>query len=193
MTPMVACSAWMLGTTAPPDESAGAARSQIATLSFAGPARRSQVNCHGGVTVDLDVYPEIDSHHASPADMVSHGRFVAMVKNVGTARCNDLKLSPGDSVYWWMGPRGGNLVTEFYEVPPSGPIHRVAKAGPVIWHTDGQRPAPDAKIATVIMHPAHSNDGDEIESVLFGHNSTWIACLGGCCESAGMLESLESL
>jgi len=174
-----------------PDEDADATRSYLATLNFSGPPRRSHVTCHGGAVVEMDVYPERYSHQVDPALASSRGRIVAMVKNVGAVKCNDMKLAPGDSAYWWMGAnRGYALTTEFYSIPAHGAIHRVAETGPVNWHHDGQRPTPDAKISNVIVHPAGSDDGDDLEPVHFGHNSTWIACLGGCCESATMLESM---
>jgi hypothetical protein len=179
------------GLSGAPDSDARATRTYLATLDFAGPPRRSRVRCHGNAQVQLDVYPERNSHLVDPRRAQIRGRIVAMVKNVDTVRCNDMRLAPGDSAYWWMGPGADYpLITEFYSISPSGDIRRVARTGPVTWHRDGQRIAPDAVISDSLVHPVRGDDDNgDLEPLRFGHNSTWIACLGGCCESANMLES----
>lgn len=171
-----------------PIDNANATRSYLATLRFIGPPKRSRVNCHSGPPVDIDIYPEQSSHQVSPIDASNRGRIVAMIKNVDHSTCADLHLAPGDSAYWWMGPnRGVAVTTDFWSIPPQGPIHHLAETGEVNWHRDGQRPSPNALISEHLVHPAGDDDGDA--PVHFGHNSTWIACLGGCCESTTLVEN----
>lgn len=177
------------GLSGRPDSNADTTRTYLATLDFAGPARRSVIECHGGRRVTLDVYPERNSHYVDPTRARIRGRIVAMVKNVDSVRCNNMRLAPGDSAYWWMGPDSHYpLITAFYSIPRSGAISRVAHTGPVTWHRDGQRPAPDAILSDSLVHPVRGDDGGDLEPLFFGHNSTWIACLGGCCESANMID-----
>jgi hypothetical protein len=166
-----------------PTDDPSATRAYLATLSFTTTARRSSVSCHGaGGLVDIDIYPERRSHLVNPADAARRGRIVARVVNAGTAPCADLHLSPGDTAYWWMGShRGLPLTTDFWSIPPEGKIHHLAETGPTLTHSDSVRTSPDAKISLSPMHPP--GDGGDLELVLFAHNSTWIACLGGCCES----------
>jgi hypothetical protein len=176
-----------------PNEHAGSTRAYLASLNFAGLAKRSRINCHGGGRpVEIDIDPEQRSHYVDPLAASERGRIVARIRNVDTINCADLHLAPGDTAYWWMGSSRGHAVTiDFWSIPSSGPIRHLAETGPVIWHRDGQRTAPDAKLSNVIVHPAHSDgdDNGDVEPLRFGHNSTWIACLSGCCESTSMIDN----
>lgn len=171
------------GLIGQPGENDRETRRYVASLHFDAARTRSQLNCHGGSSVEIEIAPERDSHLVDPVDATRKGRIVAVIKNVGTATCADLKLAPGDSVYWWMGGYGTHaLTTVFWSIPSRGPIRAVAGTGDVIWHHDGQRPSATAVISEHLVHPPGDDDGD-VAPLRFGHNSTWIACLGGCCES----------
>jgi hypothetical protein len=171
-----------------PDAHPDATRAYLATLHFTGGAKRSVVNCHATATpVNIDIYPETRSHHVDPVQAALKGRIMARIVNAGPSACPDLGLAVGDTAYWWMGAnRGFPLTTDFYRIPGIGAVTHLAKTGQTLVFSDSARTYPDARIST---YPAHPGDGDGdggFDRRLFGHNSSWIACLGGCCESAGV-------
>lgn len=192
LAPSPAPSTGTPGLVGLPGENDGATRRYLASLHFDGTRSRWPVTCHGGQSVDIEISPERNSHQVDPVEAASAGRIVAMIKNVGNAACPELGLAPGDSAYWWMGGdmrlRGKSkhaLTVVFWSIPSHGPIRPLTRTADVIWHHDGQRPTARAAISEHLVHPVGSDDGDE-ETLRFGHNSTWIACLGGCCESTGV-------
>ena len=171
-----------------PTDDPAATRAYIARLSFSGPAKRSAVNCHTSGIVNIDIYPEARSHLVDSYWASRRGRIVARLVNAGTATCHDLHLAPGDTAYWWMGPnRGHPLTTDFWRIPSSGQITHLAGTGPTLHHSYYPRTSPDARISESPMHWPGDDDG-EAEPLWFGHNSTWIACLGGCCESTALAD-----
>lgn len=175
------------GLVGRPGDNYGETRRYLASLRFDGTRSRSPLRCHSGQSVELEISPERNSHQVDPVDAARKGRIVAMIKNVGTATCDDLKLAPGDSAYWWMGGDGSRALTVvFWSIPPQGPIRPLARTGDVIWHHDGQRPAASAVISEHLVHPPGDDDGGEDAVFRFGHNSTWIACLDGCCEATNV-------
>ena len=107
-------------------------------------------------------------------------------------RCPDLALEPGGIAYWWMGPnRGLSLTTDFWRIPSdaSGDIRHLARTAETRPFKQFQRGLWDAVISDTLQHAPGDDDGDA-EPLRFTHNSTWIACLGGCCESA-RLEAVQ--
>ena len=176
-----------------PSDDPDATRAYLATLRFVSSAKVSTITCDsGGVTVPILIHPETRSHNLDPADAAIRGRIVARVVNGGTARCSTLKLSPGDTAYWWMGHYAPYpLTTVFWRIPATGRVDSLAKTGPTLVFREAFRNAPDAKISEVLVHPIPREGGDGDGGWFrFAHNSTWIACLGACCESNN-LEAIQ--
>ena len=180
------------GLVGKPGENDAETRRYLASLHFDGTRSRWPVNCHGGRSTEIEISPERNSHLVDPVDATRAGRIMAMIKNVGTATCAELQLAPGDSAYWWMGGdlRLGvdtvhALTMVFWSIPVRGRIRPLTRTSDVLWHHEYQRPSPSAMISEHLVHPARDDDGDE-SSLRFGHNSTWIACLGGCCEATNV-------
>ena len=176
-----------------PTENPTATRTYLATLRFTPDARLSTITCDSGATpVTLRIYPEVRSHQLDTTHAKLRGRIVARVVNAGSARCAVLRLSPNDTAYWWMGPnRGYPLTTDFWRIPLEGVIRHLAQTGPTIANPESVlRRNPDAIISDVLRHPAPvrypEDNGDGGSLLRFAHNSTWIACLGACCESTGL-------
>ena len=173
-----------------PTTDPAATRAYLATLTFASSPILSTIRCHGGPLNTIEVYPELRSHHLDPRHAMVQGRIVARIRNVGPGRCQDLYLNPGEVAYWWMGPnRGLSLTTDFWRIPPSpsDAIRHLANTGPTVAHRTAQRALWDAELSDTLRHG--SDDGGDVEPAHFGHNSTWIACLGGCCESTTLVDS----
>ncbi len=174
-----------------PGENEHETRRYLASLHFDGTRTRSRINCHGGRSAEIEISPERNSHLVDPVDATRAGRIMAMIKNVGADTCPELRLAPGDSAYWWMGGdlRMGvdtvhALTMVFWSIPARGPIRPLARTSDVLWHREYQRPSASAMISEHLVHPAR-DDGDD-SSLRFGHNSTWIACLDGCCEATAV-------
>lgn len=167
-----------------------ATRAYLATLTFASTPVLSTITCHNGPLNTIEVYPEVRSHHLDPKHAMVQGRIVAMIRNLGPGRCQDLYLNPGEVAYWWMGPnRGLALTTDFWRIPASSgdAIRHLANTGPTVAYRTTQRDRWDAELADTLRHK--SDDGGDLAPAHFGHNSTWIACLGGCCESTTLTDS----
>lgn len=173
-----------------PSDDPDATRAYLATLRFVPAAKVSTITCDsGGVTVPILIQPETRSHNLDPRHAAVRGRIVARVVNGGTGRCSTLKLSPGDTAYWWMGPHGQYpLTTVFWRIPARGRVGALAKTGPTLVFGEPQRSEPDARISPVLVHPIPGEGGDGGWS-RFTHNSTWIACLGACCESNNLVST----
>lgn len=173
-----------------PTTDPAATRAYLATLTFASTPILSTIRCHNGPQNTIEIYPEVRSHHLDPKHAMVQGRIVARIRNLGPGRCQDLYLDPGQVAYWWMGPyRGYSLTTDFWRIPPSSadPIRHLANTGPTNPHADPQRALWDAELADTLRHK--SDDAGDVEPAHFGHNSTWIACLGGCCESTNLTDN----
>lgn len=174
-----------------PTTDPAATRAYLTRLYFVSTPRVSVVECHNGVMATIRIYPEFRSHHLDYASAKTRGRIVARIENAGPGRCDDLMLDPGQTAYWWTGPdRSLPLTTNFYRIPldDKRPIERVAHTGETKWTRDLQAQQVDAWISRTSRHSPGDDDGD-VGPPGFTHNITWIACLGGCCESA-MLEAL---
>jgi hypothetical protein len=169
-----------------PSEDTGATRAYLATLTFTASPRVSAVTCDSGATTTLRVYPEVRSHRLDTTSAKLRGHIVARVVNAGPSRCDTLRLSPGDTAYWWMGPdRGYTLTTAFWRIPSSGSVIRLAHTGRTRINAEAVRDDPDARIGEGLMHPVPIRPPDDGDggTLRFMHLSTWIACLGACCES----------
>lgn len=141
--------------------------------------------------MSLRINPEVRSHILNPRHAATRGRVVARVVNDGPGLCQALQLAQGDTAYWWMGPTvTAPLKTVFWRIPSSGPVVPVAKTAPTLVFGEPQHLVPNARISELIMHPVR-DEGDGGWG-LFGHNSTWIACLGGCCESNNLMFSNDA-
>lgn len=168
-----------------------ATRAYLSSLYFVSTPKESVVECHNGVKATIRIYPEFRSHHLDHASAKVQGRIVARIENVGPGRCDDVGLDAGETAYWWMGPdRSIPVTTNFYRIPVDAmqPIQRVAHTGETVKNPETQSSQVDARISRMRRHSPGDDDGD-VEATGFTHNITWIACLGGCCESA-LLEAL---
>jgi hypothetical protein len=150
-------------------------------LTFASDTIISMVSCHGGRAVRIAIWPEVRSHLLDPEHVQKRGRIVAKIKNLGPAECPDFRLAQGEEAYWWMGPDLGDpFMTEFWRINPNGTARRLAGGST---RFNKERPAYRNPAAYIGPPRRRHSSGREMELKLFGHNSTWIACLGGCCES----------
>ncbi len=174
-----------------PTTDPAATRAYVARLTFATTPIVSAVSCHNGQRANIQVFPEVRSHHLDPDHAKQQGRIVAWIRNAGPGPCNDLHLGAGETAYWWTGPyRGLALTTDFWRIPasPTDAIRHLAQTGETKHYTLLLRSLWDAAISDSLRHPP-GDDGSDAEPPMFGHNSTWIACLDGCCESAGLIEA----
>jgi hypothetical protein len=164
-----------------PGMDTAATRKYVAGLTFVSDSIVSTVTCHGGRVNRIAIWPEVRSHVLNPEHVQKRGRIVARIRNIGPAECDDVGLRRrGEEAYWWMGPdRGDPFMTEFWQINPNGTAALLA-GGSTRFNRDGQWRRPAAYIGP---QREHKPPGREMELKLFGHNSTWIACLGGCCES----------
>jgi hypothetical protein len=170
-----------------PSDDPDATRQYLTSLRFVPVARISNITCDNGNAVRLQIYPEVRSHNLDPLQAALRGRIVARVVNGGGSYCDTLKLAPGETAYWWMGHYGPHpLTTVFWRIPPSGAVDSLAKTGPTFTFREARRLGPDARISDQLVHPMPRDDGDG-GALAFAHNSTWIACLGACCESNGLV------
>jgi hypothetical protein len=163
-----------------PGREPSATRDYVRSLTFVKDSFVYNVNCHGGRIAKIAIWPEVRSHLLDPEHVQKRGRIVARIKNLGPAPCRDFRLAKGEEAYWWMGPDLGDpFMTEFWHVNPNGTARRLA-GGSTRFNKDARYDRPSAYIGPPTnRHPV----GKEMELKLFGHTSTWIACLGGCCES----------
>lgn len=172
-----------------PTDDPVATRAYVSGLTFAaGPITRT-LRCEGNVTTTLRIYVEQRAHHLSPASARMRGRIVARVVNAGPNRCPELSLDPSETAYWWTGPnRGHSLTTDFWRIPgaPGEIIRHLAQTGETRAYAEGQRSVGDAAIGDSLPH-RDGDDAGDVDTPMFGHNSTWIACLGGCCKSAALV------
>ena len=163
-----------------------ATRAYLTSLYFVPTPKVSVVECHNGIMASIRIYPEFRSHHLDYASARTRGRIVARIENAGPGRCDDLSLDVGQTAYWWMGPdRNLPVTTNFYRIPVDDkrPIERLAHTGETKKNDELQSPQVDAWISKKSRHSPGDDDGDLVPAG-FTHNITWIACLGGCCESA---------
>lgn len=173
-----------------PTTDPAATRAYLATLTFATTPILSTIRCHNGPLNTIEIYPEVRSHHLDPKHAMVQGRIVARIRNAGPGRCQDLYLNPDEVAYWWMGPnRGLPLTTDFWRIPasPGEAIRHLANTGPTVAYKTTQRARWDAELADTLRHKF--DDAGDVAPARFGHNSTWIACLGGCCESTTLVDS----
>lgn len=175
-----------------PTDDPAATRAYLAGLTFNGTPITRTIRCHEEMTTSIRIYVERRAHYLDPDSAKQRGRIVARVVNAGPNRCRDLALGVNETAYWWMGPhRGHALTTDFWRIPleSSGAILHLAQTGATRPSTaDGQRLIGDARITDSLRHGSGDDAGD-VELPTFGHLSTWITCLGGCCESTGLMEA----
>lgn len=174
-----------------PTDNPAATRAYLAGLTFDGAPITRSIRCHDDVTTIIRIHVERRAHYLDPNSAKQRGRIVARVVNAGPNRCRDLSLGVNETAYWWMGPhRNLALTTDFWRIPreSSGPIVHLAQTGATSPSADGQRSIGDAWISDSLRHGSGDDAGD-VESPTFGHLSTWITCLGGCCESTGLVEA----
>ncbi len=174
-----------------PTTDPAATRAYVAGLTFSTTPIVSSVPCHNGVRATIQIFPEVRSHHLDAEHAKKQGRIVARIRNAGAGACNDLHLDPGETAYWWMGPyRGFALTTDFWRIPAAttDPIRHLAQTGETKHFRLLQRSLWDATISDSLRHAPGDDNGD-VQLAMFGHNSTWLACLDGCCESAGLTEA----
>ena len=172
-----------------PTDDADATRAYLRTLRFIAQPRISTVTCHNGASVRLEIYPEERSHLLDPRHAAEQGRIVARMVNRGATECNDLRLARGDTAYWWMGPdRRYPLTTNFYRIEARGGVQHLAMTRETLVNPEMGIRAPNARISLFLKHPSGSRVGDDGDggAIRFMHLSTWIECLGACCESAGV-------
>ena len=174
-----------------PTTNSAATRAYIRGLRFATDSIVQVVTCHDN-SARIEIFPEIRSHHLNSEHARHRGRIVAWVRNGGLTNCQDLHLAPGQVAYWWMGPSriGDTLTTDFWRIPPTQGdtlVHLATAGKTTLWTTEGQREHWDATISST-PHHLLSKDASDAELPFFGHNSTWIACLDGCCESTSLVD-----
>lgn len=172
-----------------PTDDPAATRAYVTGLTFAEVPGTRTLRCEGNVTTTLRIHVERRAHYLSAARARMRGRIVARVVNAGPNRCPELSLDPGETAYWWTGPnRGHSLTTDFWRIPvaPGETIRHLAQTGETRAIRDRQLSIGDAAISDSLPHPSDHDAGD-VDATMFGHNSTWIACLGGCCKSAALV------
>jgi hypothetical protein len=174
-----------------PTDDPAATRRYLAGLTFETAPTVQNIQCHNG-PASISIHPETRSHQLSPQHARLRPHIVARIQNTGTTRCQDLYLDPGEVAYWWTGPnRGYPLTTDFWRIPddPAQQIRHLAQTGPTVDKTlKTARTRPEARIGPAPLHE-HLDDPGDGGFVRFAHNSTWIACLGGCCESAELIDN----
>ena len=173
-----------------PTTNSAATRAYIRGLTFATTPIVQVVSCHDN-SATIFIFPEVRSHYLNSQHARYRGRIVAWIRNAGKTNCRDLHLAPGEVAYWWMGPSrsGDTLTTDFWRIPPTqgDTLYHLANAGGTRLYKEGQRSIWDATISTT-PHHLTGHDDSETEFPFFGHNSTWIACLDGCCESTSLVD-----
>ena len=171
-----------------PTDNPAATHAYLGGLTFAGVPITRTLRCEGNATTTLRIYVERRAHYLSAESAKRRGRIVARVVNAGPNRCPELYLDPNETAYWWTGPyRGYALTTDFWRIPraPGDTIRHLAQTGETRAFPDSQRSIGDATISDSLPHRTGEDAGD-LDAPSFGHNSTWIACLGGCCQSAAL-------
>ncbi len=174
-----------------PTDNPAATRAYVSGLSFAAVPITQTLRCEGNANTTLRIYVERRAPYLSVASARMRGRIVARVVNAGPSRCPDLSLEPNGVAYWWTGPnRGHSLTTDFWRIPeaPGDTIRHLAQTGETLAHPDSQRTVGAAMISDRLPH-GDGDDAGDVDTPRFGHNSTWIACLGGCCKSAALVEN----
>ena len=172
-----------------PTDDPVATRAYVSGLTFAAAPITRTLRCEGNLTTTLSIYVERRAHYLSPASARMRGRIVARVVNAGPNRCPELSLDPSETAYWWTGPnRGHSLTTDFWRIPAARgeAIRHLAQTSETRALADRQRLVGDAAIGDSLPH-RDGDDAGDVDTPMFLPNSTWIACLGGCCKSAALV------